>query len=76
MATATTISTDSADRNDVGTQDTNMGAGVVLEKGPVVPDPGDDSVQQFPEGGVRAWMVATGTALIMFSTLGYVNSWG
>ncbi|KAK3693041.1 putative monocarboxylate permease [Podospora appendiculata] len=33
-------------------------------------------VHEFPEGGLRAWLTASGTALIMFSTLGYVNSWG
>jgi hypothetical protein len=32
--------------------------------------------QEFPEGGARAWATASGTALIMFCTLGYVNSWG
>lgn len=31
---------------------------------------------EYPDGGVRAWGVAVGTAGIMFSTLGYVNSWG
>lgn len=30
----------------------------------------------FPEGGTKAWMVAAGTASILFSTLGYTNSWG
>lgn len=30
----------------------------------------------FPEGGVRAWLVAAGTAGVMFCTLGYVNSFG
>ncbi|KAK4240412.1 putative monocarboxylate permease [Achaetomium macrosporum] len=73
MATTTT-STDSADRKPEA-QDIHMGADTALEKGPAVSG-NNDSVQEFPEGGVRAWMVATGTALIMFSTLGYVNSWG
>ncbi|OJJ04167.1 hypothetical protein ASPVEDRAFT_54392 [Aspergillus versicolor CBS 583.65] len=31
---------------------------------------------EYPDGGLRAWGVAFGTAGIMFSTLGYVNSWG
>ncbi|KAK4156133.1 putative monocarboxylate permease-like protein [Chaetomidium leptoderma] len=35
-----------------------------------------EAVQEFPEGGIRGWATALGTALIMFSTLGYVNSWG
>ncbi|OLN96280.1 Riboflavin transporter MCH5-like protein 2 [Colletotrichum chlorophyti] len=30
----------------------------------------------FPEGGTRAWLVATGTAGIMFCSLGYTNSFG
>ncbi|KAK2009679.1 riboflavin transporter MCH5 [Colletotrichum eremochloae] len=30
----------------------------------------------FPEGGTRAWLVAAGTACILFCTLGYTNSFG
>ncbi|PYH97114.1 putative monocarboxylate permease [Aspergillus ellipticus CBS 707.79] len=30
----------------------------------------------FPEGGLRAWIVALGNAGVMFCTLGYINSWG
>lgn len=30
----------------------------------------------FPEGGARAWSVAVGATLVLFSTLGYVNSFG
>lgn len=30
----------------------------------------------FPEGGLRAWLVAAGTAGILFCTLGYSNSFG
>ena len=29
-----------------------------------------------PDGGPRAWLVATGAAFIMFSALGYANSFG
>lgn len=45
------------------------------EKGGVDADD-KDAVQEFPEGGARAWATASGTALIMFCTVGYVNSWG
>ena len=30
----------------------------------------------FPEGGVRAWLVAAGAGCVMFSTLGYGNAYG
>ncbi len=30
----------------------------------------------FPEGGAAAWAVAIGTSAVIFSTLGYVNSFG
>lgn len=30
----------------------------------------------FPEGGAKAWSVAAGATLVLFSTLGYVNSFG
>jgi hypothetical protein len=30
----------------------------------------------FPEGGLQAWLVAAGTAAILFCTLGYTNSFG
>lgn len=30
----------------------------------------------FPDGGFRAWSVAVGCSLIMFSTFGYVNAYG
>ncbi|KAI8267356.1 Aspyridones efflux protein apdF [Colletotrichum sp. SAR11_239] len=30
----------------------------------------------FPEGGTRAWLVAAGTAAILFCSLGYTNSFG
>lgn len=32
--------------------------------------------QDFPEGGREAWLVAAGTAGIMFCSLGYTNSFG
>ncbi|KAL4789487.1 major facilitator superfamily domain-containing protein [Aspergillus venezuelensis] len=41
------------------------------------PEPKQEEVRpEYPDGGWRAWSVALGTAGIMFSTLGYVNSWG
>jgi hypothetical protein len=30
----------------------------------------------FPEGGLKAWLVAAGAALVMFGTFGYVNAFG
>ena len=30
----------------------------------------------FPEGGLRAWSVAVGCAGVLFSTFGYVNTFG
>lgn len=30
----------------------------------------------FPDGGVRAWMVALGAGCVLFSTFGYVNAFG
>jgi hypothetical protein len=35
-----------------------------------------DSLADFPEGGLRAWGVALGNSGVMLCTLGYVNSWG
>jgi hypothetical protein len=30
----------------------------------------------YPEGGLKAWLVAGGTAAVLFCTLGYTNSFG
>jgi MCP family monocarboxylic acid transporter-like MFS transporter 10 len=30
----------------------------------------------FPDGGLRAWLVVLGTSLTLFSTVGFVNTWG
>ena len=52
---------------------------------PLVPPPGHDYEQarplgpgpgDFPEGGTQAWLVACGTAGILFCTLGFANSFG
>lgn len=45
---------------------------VSLEKSYSAPKREDE----YPEGGWRAWSVAIGNSWVMFSTLGYVNSWG
>lgn len=37
---------------------------------------GEDRVGGVPDGGLRAWMVAAGTAGILFCTMGYANSFG
>lgn len=35
-----------------------------------------DESDSFPEGGLRAWLVAAGAGCVLFSTLGYSNSYG
>jgi MCP family monocarboxylic acid transporter-like MFS transporter 10 len=37
---------------------------------------GQKQEHQFPEGGLRAWLVVLGSAFAMFSTFGYINSFG
>jgi hypothetical protein len=37
---------------------------------------GPKQEHQFPEGGLRAWLVVLGSAFAMFSTFGYINSFG
>lgn len=36
----------------------------------------DHKIEPAPEGGTRAWLVATGSTLLIFSTLGFTNSIG
>ncbi|KAJ7580755.1 major facilitator superfamily domain-containing protein [Mycena floridula] len=33
-------------------------------------------LDEFPDGGLRAWLIVFGTACGTFSTFGYVNAWG
>lgn len=35
-----------------------------------------DDTDAFPEGGLRAWLVAAGAASVTLSTLGYSNAYG
>ncbi|KAJ6552673.1 major facilitator superfamily domain-containing protein, partial [Mycena vulgaris] len=35
-----------------------------------------DDVDDYPEGGLKAWIVLCGTVSGYFATFGYVNSWG
>ncbi|KAL0571917.1 hypothetical protein V5O48_010048 [Marasmius crinis-equi] len=35
-----------------------------------------DPPDNYPDGGVRAWLITLGTASTTFSTFGFVNSWG
>ncbi|KAJ7087083.1 MFS general substrate transporter [Mycena epipterygia] len=42
----------------------------------VVCVPATESLDNFPDGGVRAWIVLFGTFCISFSSWGYINSWG
>ncbi|KAF7315071.1 MFS domain-containing protein [Mycena indigotica] len=32
--------------------------------------------EEYPDGGLRAWLIVLGAAFTTFSTFGYVNSWG
>ncbi|KAF5370194.1 hypothetical protein D9757_010621 [Collybiopsis confluens] len=34
------------------------------------------AVEDFPDGGMRAWSMVLGTSLTTFATFGFVNSWG
>ncbi|KAJ6507069.1 MFS general substrate transporter [Mycena sanguinolenta] len=38
--------------------------------------PTEDTLDDFPDGGFRAWLVLFGGLCIFFSTWGYVTSWG
>jgi hypothetical protein len=37
---------------------------------------GDKSEGDFPEGGLRAWMVVSGSSAIMFCGFGYLTGFG
>ncbi|KAK4448803.1 monocarboxylate permease-like protein [Podospora aff. communis PSN243] len=49
---------------------------IKLDKIDVTPPQLPPGPDDFPEGGTRGWLVAAGTAGIMFCTLGYANSFG
>ncbi|KAK0498269.1 major facilitator superfamily domain-containing protein [Armillaria luteobubalina] len=38
--------------------------------------PSKDVAGDFPDGGLRAWLVIVGTMCSMFSTFGFINAWG
>ncbi|TPX07967.1 uncharacterized protein E0L32_010298 [Thyridium curvatum] len=40
------------------------------------PDDEPKIANDYPEGGTQAWLVAAGTAGVLFATLGYTNSFG
>jgi len=46
------------------------------EKGAEDVSPTESEVITYPEGGLRAWSVALGTAGNLFCTFGYVNAFG
>jgi hypothetical protein len=46
----------------------------VADASPGLIEANDDN--EFPEGGLRAWLVAAGVGCVLFSTLGYGNSFG
>jgi hypothetical protein len=41
-----------------------------LESDPTVQE------EEYPDGGLKAWSVAIGSAGVLFCTMGYANSWG
>ncbi|KAG7087558.1 hypothetical protein E1B28_013513 [Marasmius oreades] len=69
--------TDSLDVHEVAL--VNMMEGIVpeqiLEDKEEKANPGEAS-DDYPDGGLRAWLVVLGTVLSNFSTFGFVNSWG
>jgi hypothetical protein len=50
------------------------------QKSIIAAELGDENIPpnfgEVPDGGPRAWLVATGAAFIFFSALGYANSFG
>ncbi|KAK0490501.1 major facilitator superfamily domain-containing protein [Armillaria novae-zelandiae] len=38
--------------------------------------PSNDVGGDYPDGGLRAWLVIAGTMCSMFSTFGFINAWG
>ncbi|KIM86442.1 hypothetical protein PILCRDRAFT_326420 [Piloderma croceum F 1598] len=44
-------------------------------KAPLVQQP-EFLEDEYPDGGLRAWLVVFGTVCDTFSTFGYVNAWG
>lgn len=45
-------------------------------RAPSVVDTPDVAEDDYPDGGLRAWLVVLGGLCSAFSTLGYINSWG
>ncbi|CAE6427454.1 unnamed protein product [Rhizoctonia solani] len=43
----------------------------LLEKKPTAPP-----TDEFPDGGLRAWLVVVGSMCVTFGTFGFVNAWG
>ncbi|KAK7039111.1 hypothetical protein VNI00_010296 [Paramarasmius palmivorus] len=41
-----------------------------------VEQPKSSDVDDYPDGGARAWLIVLGTSLAGFGTFGFVNSWG
>ncbi|KIK66122.1 hypothetical protein GYMLUDRAFT_158610 [Collybiopsis luxurians FD-317 M1] len=37
---------------------------------------GSDSQADFPDGGLRAWLIVLGTSFSTLASFGYINSWG
>lgn len=43
---------------------------IMAPEKPTAPD------REFPEGGIRAWLVVLGAYCVSFSTFGYMNAFG
>ncbi|KZV66537.1 MFS general substrate transporter [Peniophora sp. CONT] len=43
---------------------------------PAAVDPPHVAVGDYPDGGLKAWLVVLGGACLTFSTFGFVNTWG
>ncbi|KAJ7661964.1 major facilitator superfamily domain-containing protein [Mycena polygramma] len=47
-----------------------------VEEVEIITSPLLQDAEEFPEGGLKAWIVLLGTVSGFFATFGYVNSWG
>ncbi|KAG7086044.1 hypothetical protein E1B28_003565 [Marasmius oreades] len=73
-----TMESTSSDANVNVEERTANGSDSIVEKKTTAATADDDEVPEFdfPDGGLRAWLVVLGTALSSTASFGYVNSWG
>ncbi|CUA69039.1 putative transporter MCH4 [Saccharomyces cerevisiae S288c] [Rhizoctonia solani] len=75
---------DDTDERTIGENDScKRESGQDQDKQDVAPDPEElkkkpvvSGQDEFPDGGLRAWMVVLGGACVTFGTFGFVNAWG